>query len=279
MQVWSTKGNGQMKYGGHCCNFIRETANIVNRVPLLPQDLDVLVLRPKDNGQEGQEGLASSDYFRVRRRVVEQYIKVLQRFHPSFRNGRVTIDLDTLRRLPDDENVYNQVRSVVESETPQENPGPNDLNEADNEDLNSTLATNGFAPQLGSPDAEMAALESGLNVTEAVLTMPQLHPDPIDEHNTKIQYMIDAFPILFPTGAADFHMKRPTRVKASEYFTHLIRYRDGRFATDPRFRYFALNSIMRWEAKERSRIFASTRNGDPKMTVGITNHLLITDVR
>src|SRR5271167_1199809 len=104
MQVWSTKGNGQMKYGGHCCNFFRENANTVNQVPLLPQNIDIVILRPKSRDQEEQPSLASSDCFQVRRHVVEQYLRVLERFHPSFRNRQVTIDLKALNRLPHDEN-------------------------------------------------------------------------------------------------------------------------------------------------------------------------------
>ena len=101
MQAWSGKGNDQMKYAGHCCNFIRETANIVNQVPILPQDIEIVIVRPKDQDQD-QPLLAASDCFRLRRRVVEDYIRVLQRFHPSFRSGAVAIDFDALHRLPDD---------------------------------------------------------------------------------------------------------------------------------------------------------------------------------
>lgn len=32
------------------------------------------------------------------------------------------------------------------------------------------------------------------------------------------------------------------------FFRHLISYKDQRFANDPRFRFFALNSVMRWTA-------------------------------
>jgi len=221
MQAWSSKGNGQMKYARHCCNFIRETANIVNRVPILPQDIDIVIVRPKDQDQE-QSLLAASDCFRLRRRVVEDYIRVLQQFHPSFRTGAVAIDFDALHRLPDDQNVYDQIRSITETEPPPENPGPNDLNEGNNNEDLSTLVTDGFVPQLRSREIEMAALESGLNVTEMVLTMPQLLPQPINEHNPTLRYIIDAFPVLFPTGTADIHERRPCKVTTQEYFTHLI---------------------------------------------------------
>ena len=47
-----------------------------------------------------------------------------------------------------------------------------------------------------------------------------------------------------------------------------MRYRDGRFACHPRFHYFAWNSILRWDGKKRSRIFAKRNSNDGIMTVG-----------
>ena len=76
--------------------------------------------------------------------------------------------------------------------------------------------------------------------------MPTIHPAPINEHDPNSRYMIDAFPILFPTGAADFHEHRPDNVSPQDYFKHLLRYRDDRFAQHPQFR-FLLTFTMRWK--------------------------------
>ena len=46
-------------------------------------------------------------------------------------------------------------------------------------------------------------------------------------------------------GAADFVAPRPLAVTVGNY---LLMYADGRFARHPRFRYFALNTEMRWLA-------------------------------
>ena len=47
-----------------------------------------------------------------------------------------------------------------------------------------------------------------------------------------------------------------------------MRYRDGRFAQHPRFRYFAWNSLLRWDGKKRSQMFAKRNSNDGMMTVG-----------
>ena len=66
-----------------------------------------------------------------------------------------------------------------------------------------------------------------------------------------------AFPILFPTGAADFHGQRCNQVTIGNYFKHLMMYKDGQFAKHPRFRFFALNTEMQWRALQVGRIYVS----------------------
>ena len=82
--------------------------------------------------------------------------------------------------------------------------------------------------------------------------MPTFDPAPINEHDRNHRHMINAFPTLFPTGRADFHEDRSHKISISDYFKHLMRYHDDRFAKYPRFRYFAWNSLLRWEGRSRS---------------------------
>ena len=56
-------------------------------------------------------------------------------------------------------------------------------------------------------------------------------------------------------GAADFVAPRPLAVTVGNY---LLMYADGRFARHPRFRYFALNTDVRWRSLQAGRISAST---------------------
>ena len=46
-----------------------------------------------------------------------------------------------------------------------------------------------------------------------------------------------------------------------------MRYKDGRFARHPRFRYFALNTMMRWRALETARVFVKQNPSDAALTV------------
>ena len=64
------------------------------------------------------------------------------------------------------------------------------------------------------------------------LSWPQITDTPINEFTTE-GYMTCAFPVLFPTGAADFSTPRPRTVTIGYYFKHLMMYKDGRFARHP----------------------------------------------
>jgi hypothetical protein len=65
--------------------------------------------------------------------------------------------------------------------------------------------------------------------------------------------------MLFPTGAADLLAPKARTVTIGNYFKHLMMFQDGRFAKHPRFRYFALNTEMRWCALQTGRIYVTIK--------------------
>ncbi|KAJ1518937.1 hypothetical protein ONE63_011454 [Megalurothrips usitatus] len=67
--------------------------------------------------------------------------------------------------------------------------------------------------------------------------------------------MAMAFPALFPHGTADFRAGRRAKLDMGEYVKFLMEYHDGRFAKHPTFRFFLLNSWLRWRALSIGRIF------------------------
>ncbi|XP_053204723.1 uncharacterized protein LOC128389199 [Panonychus citri] len=85
------------------------------------------------------------------------------------------------------------------------------------------------------------------------INWPEQDPNPINEFRTE-GYISQAFPKLFPYGKADLNAPRQHKVDANNYFKFLMVYRDGRFAKHPRFRFFAMNSVLRWQALSRSSI-------------------------
>lgn len=98
------------------------------------------------------------------------------------------------------------------------------------------------------------------------LTWPTMGGTPINEFTTE-GYFSMAFPTLFPTGAADFLGQRCNQVIIGNYFKHMLMFADGRFARHLRFRFFALNTEMRWRALQAGRVYVRQHLGDAQLTV------------
>ncbi|GBN39519.1 hypothetical protein AVEN_44726-1, partial [Araneus ventricosus] len=83
---------------------------------------------------------------------------------------------------------------------------------------------------------------------ESILThdtpLPWLNfsAEPINEFTT-VGYVAMAFPVLFSTEATDFRSLLRKSVSPLQYFQHLLNTKIGKFARNPIFRYFAVNSI------------------------------------
>ncbi|XP_034254728.1 uncharacterized protein LOC117653267 [Thrips palmi] len=59
----------------------------------------------------------------------------------------------------------------------------------------------------------------------------------------------------FSPGKADLRCPRAHKIDPAEYFQHLLDYEDGRFAKHETFRFFAMNSLMRWNSCTSGSLF------------------------
>jgi hypothetical protein len=94
IQLWQVRG-GQTKYTGHTCNFFRDVTQFHNRVPLLPEECEVIVMRRR--GLDAQTSAELFQDFKVSRHRIERWLRYLQANHPSFKSGvngvaRVEVD-------------------------------------------------------------------------------------------------------------------------------------------------------------------------------------------
>ncbi|KAJ7226743.1 hypothetical protein GGX14DRAFT_510310, partial [Mycena pura] len=242
-QVWQIHG-GQYAYRGHICNFPRDTGVFHQKVPLLPEECEIIVFR-RSGTTHGQE---ACEDFRVRKAALRDWLQYLEANHPTFRSRRVEIDWARLNSLQENENVQNRLRSVaVENLQPDHEEGPPEAGAPPAND--NSLFSGGFAPNIQPRMTEFEQIQAVAAGPEVILTMPMVRGTPINEGSDQ-QIAIDAFPTLFPTGKADFKAIRGQKVTIEEWAAHLMRFNDGRFARHPRFRYWALNTIFRKRARE-----------------------------
>ncbi|KAI3870673.1 hypothetical protein MKW92_016828, partial [Papaver armeniacum] len=88
----------------------------------------------------------------------------------------------------------------------------------------------------------------------------------IDEF-MKVGYITMAFPTLFSYGNADLRQSRVRKVSECQYFQYLMKFRDGRFVRDSRFRYFALNSLTRWQDLSLGSIYIKNHPSDGEISI------------
>ncbi|KJZ72187.1 hypothetical protein HIM_08452 [Hirsutella minnesotensis 3608] len=84
---------------------------------------------------------------------------------------------------------------------------------------------------------------------------------PINEFNRSHALLSLAFPCLFPDGRADFVEPRLRSIEYKDYIEHAMRWHDGRFARHPTFRFVAFNTLMRSQARARSKFFVKQHDG------------------
>jgi ATP-dependent DNA helicase PIF1 len=166
----------------------------------------------------------------------------LKAFHPDYQD--IVICQESLDSLPEDGSVFDQLPSVIEDTTHTDRPhGPPAQPIPDEPDNGPGELTEGMIPNLGEgvniAEESRAALQQVAPPSihlPPVLTAPLVQASPINEHDPTNQFLRCAFPFLFPSGEADLRADRAQTVRESDYFEHLMRYKDGRFAQHPRFR-------------------------------------------
>ena len=80
MMVFRYRGH-QYHYSGHCVSFMQDLVKMVDVLPNLPSELDIVVLRPSDQIFEGNSRYKRQfkGSFRVRKNHVKTWLVYLQR--------------------------------------------------------------------------------------------------------------------------------------------------------------------------------------------------------
>ncbi|CAG8802972.1 2782_t:CDS:2, partial [Cetraspora pellucida] len=239
---------GQYGYRGNVINFPQNVQEFITRLPRHPSSLEVLIVRRKSFNDS-----AAFKDFNVRRTKVAralQWLKENNRYYAD-----IVIDNEVLLTLPENGPVDDQL--------------PQFHNDAlYSEDENDAISRS-FVPSLLSVHSEGISINNAIKRVQArnpPVEWPQIDSNPVNEFQTP-GYIARAFPTLYPYGRADLRSERIKEVKPAEYFKHLLLYKDGRFARHTCWRYFALNSQMRWRALQEGSVFVRQNLNDDQLTV------------
>ena len=204
----------------------------------------------------------------VRKNKVEQALHWLIKHNPQYKN--VLIDQKVLESLPS-----NGVPSNVSTIETLEDPDEIDSHDTD------TILTGGDAdcekenssvlPLSTNDRLESDAIKDSLDCSK--VDWPSVDSEPLNEYTTGFVTTF-AFPTLFPDGKGD-----PTNpclqrdISFGNTIQHLLKYAEKvhgkwvyRFASHPRFSYWALNMIQRKRALQKNSIFLQQNPDESHLT-------------
>ena len=264
----------QYKYRGHVVHFLRDVGKVYSELPLLPKDLDIVILRPRGSEAVEQMDRQFRNRFRVRRAAVETWLRFLADNHLGYRNFTWNYDLS---QLPEDGDVFDQlnIHEVAESGGLPADSGPVEEPEENREVVDEAAVPNmlihgselnqlqGRVNDRATEVNEQVPLESVDPQAAHQLQMPSIRRTPLDEFNRKHALLSLACPTLFPRGVADFVEPRRRKISCQDYIQHAMKWEDGRFAKHHSFRFIALNTLMRQQARGHSRFYVSKNHRTP----------------
>ena len=275
MCVYRKKG-GQRGYSGHVLNLPQDVQGFLDKLPCNVSDLPVLVVRRHGSDNTHKD-------CRVRRARVLGALEWLKTHNTFYAD--IEIDIDALQRLPSD-GVPEELLTIREGSKQHhdgsspsddsEDEGPPHTEGLDSQDVDSLQETNSysFMPLPQQQRQEEDAIRALVNGDDP-LDWPTITGQPINEFRTD-GLATKVFPALFPYGTGDPTCKgRRHEVKLTECFKHLIRYGDTgpdsqqrwRFASHPRFPYWALNMKQRHQLLSQAKVYLHQNPRDAHLTV------------
>ncbi|XP_044715978.1 ATP-dependent DNA helicase PIF1 [Hirsutella rhossiliensis] len=176
------------------------------------------------------------------------WLDYLRHHHPGYRC--IVIDKERLSQLPEDGNVLDAI--------PQSQVEAADVGAEEDQEAEPDLEDAAAVPDLLAKDTEHDALRSILAPQGRRSTSSSF-----PTYGTRRSHALLslAFPCLFPDGRADFVEPRLRSIEYKKYIEHAMRWHDGRFARHPTFRFVAFNTLMRPQARARSKFFVKQQDG------------------
>ncbi|KAK3921567.1 LOW QUALITY PROTEIN: putative LRR receptor-like serine/threonine-protein kinase [Frankliniella fusca] len=218
ISIYRLKG-GQYGFRGNVINFRQDVSSFAKQ---LPHSLAVLkgLISVYSNTPTFHRD------FLIRRNAVSVALHWLKNHNKYYYD--VNVDLEAIKKLPEN----GHFTDVVQVDVPD-----NEIDHANDDHEN--IIQRVIIPGINEVSTS--------DKIEHQLKWPQTSSQLINEFNSH-GYIVQAFPVLFPFGFGDYLNVKNRQITARVYFQYLMQKIDRRFSKHKRFPYFALNSILRWEA-------------------------------
>ena len=273
---------GQLASQGHVCCFPQDIPSVSMKLPRLPKDTQLIkvVRRYKDDCNE----IKTRDFV-IRRNKVAAALTWLKIHSKVFEE--VEIDMQNLSWMADSEEMELPALAHQEHMSQNEyehNTGSNDRGPAPDQcpDLNthdmmhqqtyggyntqpSTTIANQFK-DISHQLSDAVATCRDRHRTRPTMDWPFVSTEAVSEYGGT-EIFPRAFPWLFPGGRGDFNQYKQKNIDIADWVLILLRYEDGRFASDKMWTFYALNYRERMKNQSRGSYFVKNFAGDSKKGV------------
>ena len=261
------KPGGQRGYSGHCINLPQNVNEVASTLPRYPKELGVIIVKVKGKDNTFKD-------VNVRKQKLLDALLWLKENNPLYFN--IEINDHTLNCLPIN-GIPTELLSVEADESSVSeltaDTGPQNDSFSEETLYNETTETSSFLPVGEQQQKEFDFVRTQLSPEEP-MEYSLVEDQPLNEY--QVAYLATmAFSTLFPDGNGDPTNQALQRdVPLAERIKHLIKFAeqiDGkwvyRFATHPRFSYWAFNMIQRMRILQLSGIFLKQNPGETNLSI------------
>ena len=225
----------QTGYSGNVINFPQDVPEVARKLPRKITDIKCMITVKTKNKSNHEK-------FRVGGKkvgVASLWLKINHKYYED-----VEIDEDVLYSLPKDSNIEKELKGINDDHNRKEKEYEDEVKQSVRESCMFNVE-----------------IPKNIEQVEHCIEWPKMESKPVNEFKT-VGYIAMAYPCLFPTGDADLNQCRKHKITPTNYFRHMIRYHYQRFAKHATFRFFAMNSIMRWRALTDGNVFVNETDAE-----------------
>ena len=263
------KPGGQRGFSGHCINLPQNVKELATSLPRYPKDLAIIIVKVKGRENTFRDVI-------VRKEKVSSALLWLINNNPHYYD--LTINKHALNNLPENGIPADLMSVETESDIVSDNDGPvasgpPSDNPSEDAVYNDSAEMSSFLPVGERQQQEIEAVRNQLAENEPMSWLSVAN-EPLNEYQVS-NLATMAFPTLFPDGKGDPTNQSILRdIPLQERIKHLLKFAECiddkwvyRFASHPRFLYWAFNMIQRKRILQQSEIFLKQNPGEAHLTI------------
>jgi hypothetical protein len=260
---------GQLGCHGHVCCFCQEIGEVCMKLPRMPDAVEVIRVVRKFVLDGGEIGVKT---FSVRKDVVLAALRWLKEYNILYKD--IEIAEENLDWIVDGVEQELPGEIHTETETEQKHRSQFDLGPSVSQ-VTDVLEDAGYSEQVSGgimcPNECNTRLSDENNkicqgLEEAtknskktgMMSWPYVSEKPVSEYDKHSHLFCKAFPWLFPGGVGDYGQYREEALSAAEWARRMVLYKDGRFAKDKMWGFFALNYVERCKNQSSGGFFVNS---------------------